>query len=148
MFNLCTNTEIDTMDNTNKINNKILSWSKSLAERITDIRFIDINEMKLVIATHLKQAMYDCLRDQIPETEKKLNQLKIRVSGGGNNQKTISEIVTYKQRLKEENEMYANLDRENMGKEMTIWMREHHPESIVKFYEYYNAKFLKPSKNI
>ena len=134
----------NSMDNTNKINNKINSWSKSLAERITEIRFIDIDEMKVAIATHLKQAMYDCLREQIPETEKKLNQLKIRTTGGGNNQHIIAEIIATKQKLKEENEIYANLDRENMGREMAMWMREHHSESVVKFYEYYNNKYKKP----
>lgn len=126
-----------------KINTKVNEWSEMLAKRVVDIRFIDLDEMKTAIAVHIKNALYDCLKEQIPETERKLNQLKIRQAGGGNTLPLQAEIVAMKQKRKEEYEVYSNLDRENMGREMAIWMRKYHNESVEEFYKYYNAKYPK-----
>lgn len=132
------------MNNNEKINQKIDFWSKSLSERIIEMKFVDVNEINSIISIYLKGAMYDCLREQIPETQRKLNELKIKTSKNGNKQVDVRELISVKQKLKEENEMYANLDRENMGREMALWMREKHPESILDFYDYYNDKYKKP----
>jgi hypothetical protein len=126
-----------------KINIKVNEWSEMLAKRIVDIRFIDLDEMKVAIAVHIKNALYDCLKEQIPETERRLNQLKIRLAGGGNTLPLQAEIVAMKQKRKEEYEVYSNLDRENMGREMAIWMRKYHNESVEDFYKYYNEKYPK-----
>lgn len=126
-----------------KINSKINEWSKSLAERLTEIHFYDLDEMKTALAVHIKSALYDCLKEQIPETERRLNQLKIRQAGRGNTLPLQAEIIAMKQKRKEEYEVYSNLDRENMGREMAIWMRKYHNESVEEFYKYYNSKYPK-----
>lgn len=128
-----------------KINIKIEQWSKSLAERISELNFYNLNEMKTVLSVHIKSALYDCLKEQIPETERKLNQLKIRLMGGGSQEDIKAEIITMKQKRKEEYEVFSILQRENMGKEMTLWMRQHHNDSLESFYKYYNSKYPNPS---
>ncbi len=123
------------------IDKKVETWSESLANRLIEIRFVDVEEMKSAIKTHIKASLYDCLRAQIPETERKLNQLKIRQAGGGNTLPLQAEIIAMKQKRKEEYEVYSNLDRENQARELTLWMREHHNESIKEFYKVYNTKY-------
>lgn len=127
------------------IDKKIETWSELLANRLIEIRFVDMDEMKAAIKTHIKASLYECLKAQIPETERKLNQLKIRQAGGGNTLPLQAEIVAMNQKRKEENEVYAKMDRENQGREMALWMRKYHNESIEEFYKMYNEKYPRPN---
>jgi hypothetical protein len=99
-----------------------------------------MDEMKTSIQAHIKSSLYDCLKVQIPETEKKLNQLKIRQSGGGNTTKIQADIIAMKQKFKEEKQLYSQLDRENFNRELFLWVKENHSESAKEFTRSYNEK--------
>ena len=123
------------------VENLIDQWSKSLSERLIEIRFIDIDDMKAAMKVHLKSAIFDCLKIQLPDTEQALIAAKNHyvTYGGGSNNHIQSNIITLKQKLKEENKLFAHLDRDNCAKEMALWMRKHHEQSLIEFYKYYDT---------
>ena len=123
------------------VSEKIEEWSISLSDRIIEIRLFDIDQLRVSIKAHLKAAMYDCLRLQIPETERKLNELKSLICNGKNVKTIEQKIIETRQSLKEQNKLYSNLDRDNCAKEMTLWMRKYHNDSLQDFYKYYDQMF-------
>jgi hypothetical protein len=122
-------------------NELIDSWAKSLCERLIEIRFIDLEEMKAALVVHMKSALFDCLKVQISDTRRKLDETKKQYvnHGGGKNNHIQSEIISLKQRLKQENKFLAHLDRENQGRELVLWMRKYHEQSLLDFYKYYDT---------
>lgn len=131
------------MEESNKLlNDKIDYWSKSLAERISEIRFLNLEDMSTAIKANLKMAMMDCLKAQLSATEKQRNEIKKNLYNLKGDQRAyrarkLSEINA---KLKKENMLYSGLNNDNKAREMTLWMRENHPESILKFYENYDLK--------
>jgi len=126
------------------LNDKIDSWSESLTVRLIEMRFIDIDEIKTVLKTHLKLGMIDLLKMQITDTERERQELISQLNKTKNIKQKIeisSQIRKINIRLKSERMLYAELDRDRRAKEMTLWMREHHPESILSFYDMYDKKF-------
>lgn len=125
----------------NPVEELIDFWAKSLSDRLIEIRFIDIDEMKASIKVHLKSALFDCLKVQLPQTEQKLIEIKKKYVShvGGSNNHIQSEIIHLKQKLKEENKLLAHLDRENQAREMAIWFRKHHESSLIDFYKHYDT---------
>jgi phosphoenolpyruvate synthase/pyruvate phosphate dikinase len=126
------------------LNDKIDSWSESLTVRLIEMRFIDIDEIKTVLKTHLKLGMIDLLKMQITDTERERQELISQLNKTKNIKQKIeisSQIRKINIRLKSERMLYAELDRDRKAKEMTLWMREHHPESILSFYDMYDKKF-------
>jgi phosphoenolpyruvate synthase/pyruvate phosphate dikinase len=126
------------------LNDKIDSWSESLTVRLIEMRFIDIDEIKTVLKTHLKLGMIDLLKMQITDTERERQELISQLNKTKNIKQKIeisSQISKINIRLKSERMLYAELDRDRRAKEMTLWMREHHPESILSFYDMYDKKF-------
>lgn len=122
-------------------NKLIEQWSESLAERIVEIRFIDLKEMKSAISAHIKAALFDCLKVQITETMRKLAETKKHYVnyGGGKNNHIQAEIISLKQKLKEENKFLAYLDRENQAKELVLFLRKHNEQLLLDFYKYYDT---------
>lgn len=117
-------------------------WSVGLAERLIEIRFVDFEEMKAAITSHIKAAIMDCLKIQISETEEKLNRTKkeYALHGGGRNNHLQIEIISLKKKLKEENKFFADLYRENQAKELVLFLRKHNEDLLLSFYKYYDTK--------
>jgi hypothetical protein len=115
-------------------------FSTSLAERLVEIRFVDINETKVAISTHIKAALYDLLKVQTKETEKKLFEAKKRfLSTKGDSTFVMNEIVQLKQKLKQENKLFAELDRQNQNKELILFLRKYNEPLLMDFYKYYDS---------
>lgn len=126
------------------LNDKIDSWTEALTERLIEIRFIDVAEIKTSLKTHLKLGMIDCLNLQITNTEKTRKELILKLNktkGIENKQKIRNVLTELNLKLKSEKMLYAELDRDRQAKEMVLWMREKHPESILSFYKMYDEKF-------
>lgn len=121
-------------------------WSSSLAKRLVEIRFIDLDEMKAAMKAHLKSAMMDCIKVQLIATEQKLVDKKLHYAkhGGGKNNHIQSEIISLRRKLKEENKLYAELDVENQNKELILWMRRFNEKSLLDFYADYRKRFPTP----
>jgi len=125
-------------------NDLINQWSITLAERLVDIRFIDLDEMKTAISSYMKSALMDCLAVQISNTRSTLDSLKIQYNTRkGNSNVIAAEIVKTKQRLKAENQMFAHLDRDLQAKELVKWMRKNHEDSLLKFYKTFETVRIK-----
>lgn len=130
------------------LNDKIDSWVESVTERLIEIRFIDVAEIKTSLKTHFKMAMLDSLKLQITntETERKDKIARLKIAKGSTKVKIQESLSEINYRLKAENKLYAELDRDRQAKEMVLWMREHHPESILSFYKMYDEKFPERTK--
>jgi hypothetical protein len=126
--------------------NKIEEWSSSLTYRLIEIRLVDMSEMKQAIKTHIKSALYDCLRAQIPQTEKekdKLKELLHSETDKKNKHSIMVELANLNKKLKTENKALNKLEHENRERELILWMREHHNDSLEKFYKIHDEKFPK-----
>lgn len=133
----------------NKLLNDIIdSWTESLTERLIEIRFFNVAEIKTSLKVHFKIAMLECLKMQITnaETERKEKIERLKFAKGISKVKIQQSLAEVNYRLKAENKLYAELDRDRQAKEMILWMREHHPESILLFYKMYNEKFPERTK--
>lgn len=130
------------------LNDKIDSWTESLAERLIEIRFFNVAEIKTSLKVHFKSAMMDCLKMQITntETERKERIERLKFAKGSTKVKIQEGLAEINYRLKAENKLYAELDRDRQAKEMVLWMREYHPESILSFYKMYDEKFPERTK--
>ena len=125
------------------LNDKIDSWVSSLVGRIIEIRYVDIEEMKTSLKVHFKMAMMDSLKMQITNTERerKENIKKLKIAKGTTLVKIQQDLTEINFRLKSENKLNALLDRDREAKEMALWMREKHTNSLLSFYKMYNEKF-------
>lgn len=128
------------MDNVETL---ISYWSESLSERLVEIRFIDIDEMKAAMKVHLKSALFDCLKIQLPDVEKKLIEAKRNyvTNGGGRNNHIQDEIIALKAQLKEKNKLLSTLEKFERIKQSNKWMAENHPESFKEFNKYWEENF-------
>lgn len=126
-----------------EIENQISFWSSSLSERLLEIRFIDIDEMKAAMSVHLKSALYDCLNIQTSDIEKKLIDAKKRYvsSGGGKNNHIQGEIIQLRAKLKEQNKLGDTLEKFERIKQQNKWMIERHPDSFKEFNKYWEENF-------
>ncbi len=90
----------------NKTHDKISEWTESLSERLTEIRFWDAAEMKMALKVHLALAMKDCLEVQVPETQKKINTVKIILSNnpGKEQGKYQAELIKLREQARQETE--------------------------------------------
>lgn len=122
---------------------KIDKHAEALTERIIELRLLDVDKIKLAIDTHIKSALFDCLKIQIPDTEKKLNKIKIKAASIRNNQELVPQLVYYKNKLKEEYKLYSELEQHYKLKHLISWVREKHPGSIEDFYKEFNKICLK-----
>lgn len=88
----------------NKTHDVITEWVDTLSDRLTDIRFWDVEEIKTALKVHLAIAMKECLTIQISETRRKINQMKVLIAGcGGQNQNRYQgELIKLKEIAKEE----------------------------------------------
>lgn len=125
------------------VENLIDHWSSSLAERLIEIRFIDIDEMKAAMKVHLKSALFDCLKIQLPEVEKKLIEAKRNyvTNGGGRNNHIQEEIISLKAQTKERWKLLETLEKSERIKQSNKWMMERHPESFKEFCKYFEENF-------
>ena len=131
------------------LNDKIDSWAEALTERLIEIRLIDVAKIKTSLKTHLKLGLIDCLNLQITNTEKTRKELILKLNktkGFENKQKIRNALTELNLKLKSEKMLYAELDRDRQAKEMVLWMRKKHPESILSFYKMYNEKYTKHTK--
>ena len=130
------------------LNDKIDSWTESLTKRLIEIRFFDVAEIKTSLKVHFKSAMLDCLKMQISQTQAELDKIRYTLNNYKGREKAdkMKRLGELKVKLKAENKLYAELDRDRQAKEMVLWMREHHPESILSFYKMYNEKFPERTK--
>ena len=129
---------------TNRVlNDKIDAWTESLTERLVEIRFFDVAEMRAALKTHFKMAMVDSLNMQILQTQIEFDEIRYAMNTykGYEKAQKMKRLGELRVKLKAENKLYAELDRDRQAKEMTIWMREHHPESTSSFYKSYDEKF-------
>lgn len=116
-------------------------WAECLAKRLIEMPITDLQGLKIVAEMHIKSALFDMLKVQVPETEKRLKQAQIMVNGGGNTEKIKKEILELKLKLIEERKLLEKLDKDYKLEEMARWMQKNHLESFHKFYEYYDDKF-------
>ena len=127
------------------LNERIDIWVESLTERLIEIRFFDVEKIKVSLKSHFKMAMMDSLKIQISKTEAERNEKILMLkTAKGSTATSLKEIMSkINIKLKSENKLYAELDRDRQAKEMVLWMREKHPQSILDFYNMYDNKFPK-----
>jgi hypothetical protein len=130
------------------LNDKIDSWTEALTERLIEIRFIDVAEIKTSLKTHFKMAMIDSLKMQISQTQVEHDEIRYAMNSykGYEKAEKMKRLGELRIKLKAENKLYAELDRDRQAKEMALWMRKHHPESILSFYKMYDEKFPERTK--
>lgn len=125
----------------NKIlNDKINSWVDSLTKRLIEIRFFHVEDIKTSLRVHFKQAMIECLKEQITQNEVRYNKLKLSLPYlyGQKKQKLQSELTLLKEKIKKENRLYSQLDRDKQAKELVLWMRANHEASLLEFYNHFD----------
>ena len=124
------------------IDDKIDSWAESLTQRIMETNFLDNSEIKTVVKVHFKQAMIESLQCQQSSNQKKRNKLvkQLPLLSGIQKVRLQFELAKLKETIKKENKLFAEIDRDRQAKEMTVWMRENHPESIELFYKSYDER--------
>ena len=130
------------------LNDKIDSWTESLTERLIEIRFFDVAEIKTSLKMHFKMAMLDSLKMQITQTQAEFEEIRYAMNSykGYEKAEKMKRLGELRIQLKAENKLYAELDRDRQAKEMALWMREHHPKSILSFYKMYDEKFPERTK--
>jgi len=131
------------IENNKLLNDKIDSWAQYLTERLIEIRLFDVAEIKTSIKMHLKMAMMDSLKLQISQTQLELDEIRYAMNSykGHERAQKMKRLGELRIQFKAENKLYAELDNDRRAKEMTLWMREHHPQSILAFYKMYDEKF-------
>jgi len=122
------------------LNKKINLWVNSLTNRLIEIRLFDVKDIKTSLSVHFKQAMTDCLKEQLTENEVEYNKLKLKLPNlfGQQKQSLQAELSLLKEKIKKENKLYAELDRDNQAKKLVLWMREKHNDSLLEFYKHYD----------
>ncbi len=55
------------------IETQINQWADVLSKRLTEIKYVDMEEMKKTISVYIKMAIHDCIKIDISETERQLN---------------------------------------------------------------------------
>lgn len=134
------------MKESNKIiNSKIDVWAVSLANSLVESRYLDLEEIKIKIKSNLKVAMIDVLSIQITDTEIEYKKLASTIHEYSGHIRALKNktLANLKVKLKSENKLFAELDRDRQAKEMCIWMREKHPKSIISFYKHFDEKFTR-----
>lgn len=120
------------------MNDKIKEWATGLAVRLTEIRFYEIEQMTVAIQTHIKAAIYDCLKYQIPEIERERNSIIQQIKGGENQKHIESKLAKINERIKEQNLLRTELENDKKLKELILWMRKHHEDSLLEFYKQFD----------
>ncbi len=119
------------------IETQINQWADVLSKRLTEIKYVDMEEMKKTISVYIKMAIHDCIKIDISETERKLNQKKLVLHAlqGQNTQKVQGEISELKFKLKQGNLMKSQMEQiEKLGM-LIKFVSEKHPGTIPEFYE-------------
>lgn len=127
----------------NNVEDIINYWAENLSERLVEIKFIDIDEMKASMKVHLKSALFDCLKIQLSETEKKLVEAKRKFTQtiGRSNNHIQDEIISLKAKTKEQWKLMSELERSERIKQQNKWMIERHPQSFKEFCKYFEENF-------
>lgn len=88
-------------------------WSESLTEKILDVRFFDVEKIKIILSTQLKLAIVEILNVQVPETKRKLNQAKIIAANSGSGQLKLSaDVIKLKEQFQKEYTLQQHLNHE------------------------------------
>lgn len=119
------------------VEERINLWSDALAKRLIESRHFDLAEIKTVISSHLKLALHDCLKINISDIERQLNQKKMIASTLQANREDTSriqkEIIPLKAKLKEQNVLRYNIEQiEKLG-ELIIFLKQKDPALISEF---------------
>lgn len=119
-----------------KIEQQIDKWSENLANRVSEMKLMDIDQLKVSISTYMKLALHDCLKIDISELEQKLNKKKIIYANFKGNSKFLqAEIISIKSKMKERNVMRSQMEQiEKLGM-LIKYLNENHPDIIKPFYE-------------
>lgn len=127
---------------------EINTWSEALCKRLLDVKVFDKKEVNFMIKSYFKMAMESMLKSQISKTQLQYDELRYSINTykGREKEEKLKLLSQLKIRLKSENMMYAGLDRDRQAKEMCLWMREKHPESILEFYKMYDKKYSENPK--
>jgi len=126
-----------------KLNDKIDQWADYLTERLSEVKLYDVAEVKLILKTGFKQTILDCMLIRVTSTAKEYNELKegIELLYGLERKETQQKLSIVKKKLKLENSVISKLDIDRQGKELVVWMREKHEDSLLEFYKSYAEKY-------
>lgn len=118
------------------VQNRIKIWAESLTKRVIEIRNFDTEEMTKSISAHINIAIHDCIKIQITDTERKLNQKKLIYSTikGQPTEHIQKEIIELNAELKQYNKTRSEIEQIEKLIQLINHMKEHHPESLKNFY--------------
>jgi hypothetical protein len=116
-------------------------WSDQLAKRLIEVRYVDVDVMKASIKVNFKNALFDCLKIQLSNTNEQLIAAKARynMASGNNTGKIMAEIISLKKKLKQQNKLYGTMENDKKHGEIYKWMRKHHEQSLIEFYKYFDT---------
>lgn len=121
---------------------KLDYWSKRISEAVLELRTFSIEGIKGIIGSHIKLIVHDLLKTQIGDLQRILEtQTKIKKETGNHSQGYIqNEINKLKSEIKAKNILRSDIENAERGKEMTIWMKKYHPESLTAFYKHWDSE--------
>ena len=113
----------------NKLQSQIDLWADKLTMRISEIKMMDIDQMKLSISTYIKMALHDCLKIEISDLERELNQQKfIYQNFKGDSRHIMAKIIDIKSKIKERNVMNNQIEQNEKLAFIINFIGDHYPE--------------------
>lgn len=122
-------------------------WALRLCERIIEIRFIDVDELKVAMSSHFKAALFDCLSIQISDIEKKRTELTKRyVSEPWNTHKIQAEFIPLKEELTKHKRAKAKVKDMIEYLELKRWVKERFGQHFIDDFHNHVNNYLENKK--
>lgn len=128
---------------TDELNALINGRAEAMAERILDLKMVSKQDIATIILANFKDAMLDMLRQRKSAEQEEYDELRYNLFKYKGREKIIKtkRFHELKTKRKEVNVLYVGLEKHIKYRELVNWMKEHHPESLRRFYEEYEKKY-------
>lgn len=122
-------------------------WALRLCERIIEIRFIDVDELKVAMSSHFKAALFDCLSIQISDIEKNRAVLTKRYAEEPwNTHKLQAQLIPLKVELTKHKRAKAMVKDMVEYLELKRWVKERFGQSFIDEFHSHVNDFLNHKK--
>lgn len=121
----------------------IQTYSELLAERLKEVKLLDAEETKKLTSVFITLALKEASGIQVNEFERKANQLKLILAHSDNYKDKMrcrAELATLNSEKKKYNILNQEIKNIQMEKKLLRWMKEHHSDSLLRFYDFHNKK--------
>ena len=123
----------------------ISKWAHNLSERLVEIRFWDVDEMKAAMKVHLRETMRDCLKLKLSEVERERTKLIRKqtdpYTSGKAKQRITHEIAVLNLERKQTIRLMEDMRDRRKLEALKDFIELKFGSDVLKgFYEMYNEK--------